>query len=86
MIINCPVYLEVDDKFTPQEGREFTLGIRQYLVDSIVKDLKGKPFYVNFPVTGKNYAVRVLTESEALARFGKNVSKSASQASKENQK
>jgi Cu/Ag efflux pump CusA len=79
MIINCPVYLEVDERFTPEEGREFTLALRQYLVSEIVKDTKGA-FQVKHTKDGKLYTIKVLTESEAIQRFGKSLNKVKSPA------
>lgn len=84
MIINCPVYLEVDGKFTPQEGRELSLGVRKFLVDAILKDTKGSINAVwtrNDGSGNTTLKFKVLSESEALARFGKSVSKAKSQAS-----
>jgi hypothetical protein len=73
MIINCPVYLEVDQRFTPTEGREFTLALREYLVTEIIKTPK-----VLFRVKHSNgvvYTIKVLKESEAIQRFGKPMQK-----------
>jgi hypothetical protein len=74
MIINCPIYLEVNEKFTPQEGREFSIGIRKFIVDQIVKDTRGTFKVVN-SVNQKVLTVKILTESEAVQRFGSRISK-----------
>jgi hypothetical protein len=68
MIINVPIYLEVDAKFSPQDGREFTLKLRKLIRDSISESNGGK-FRVKDD-DGRSYTIKILSENQAIARFG----------------
>lgn len=67
MIINVPVYLEFDGKFTPQEGRELTLYLRKTVNDYIRKSSGG---YFNLEFPSGNLKVIILSEEQAINRFG----------------
>lgn len=69
MIINVPIYLEVEGKFTPQEGRELTLYLRRTVID-YVRKTSGGYFNVDLPEGRKR--IEILSEAQAINRFGTN--------------
>jgi len=73
MIINCPVYFEVDEKFAPAEGREFVLGFRKFFRDYLATSSGGK-FKVRHD-NGRIYTIKILSEKQAVDRFGAKVTK-----------
>lgn len=68
MIINCPIYLEVEEKFTPVEGREFTLQLRKLVLEQLQKSSGGK-FRIKTD-QGRVMTIKILSEAQAVARFG----------------
>jgi hypothetical protein len=73
MIINCPIYLEVEQKFTPEEGREFTLGIRKLLRDHLAASTGGSLKIKTDK--GQILTIKILSEKQAVDRFGAKVTK-----------
>lgn len=71
MIINVPVYLEVEGHFSPQEGKELAMILRKLLNDFIRKE-SGGHFFLNSDQGQKT--VKVLSEQQAINRFGVNQS------------
>jgi len=72
MIINCPIYLEVEAKFTPEDGREFTVGIRKLLRDQLVASTGGS-LKVRTD-KGQTLTIKILSEKQAIDRFGAKMS------------
>lgn len=68
MIVNCPVYLEVEEKFTPEQGREFTIGIRKLLRDHLVASTGG--FFQIRTDQGQKLKIKILSEKQVIDRFG----------------
>lgn len=73
MIINVPVYLEIEGKFSPVEGKELTLGLRKLLRDQLFTATGGK-LRVRTD-EGRILNVSLLSEQQALNRFGAKLSK-----------
>lgn len=73
MIINVPVYLEIEGKFSPVEGRELTLGLRKLLRDSLFNTTGGKLRVKTDE--GRILNVVILSEQQAINRFGARLSK-----------
>lgn len=73
MIINVPVYLEIEGHFSPLEGKEITLGLRKLLKDQLFNATGGK-LRVRTD-EGRILNVAILSEQQALNRFGAKLSK-----------
>lgn len=68
MIVNCPIYIEVDLKFNPQDGKEFTMYMRKFISDWVAKESGGA---FRFQTSeGKPVRVKILSETEVIRRFG----------------
>lgn len=73
MIVNCPIYVEVEAKFTPEEGKIFTRRIRKLLRDHLLQATHGSLKVRDDE--GRILTIKFLSEQEALTRFGTKVSK-----------
>jgi hypothetical protein len=75
MIINVPIYLEIEGKFSPVEGRELTLGLRKLLRDSLFESTGGKLRVKTDE--GRILTVALLSEQQAINRFGARLTKAS---------
>lgn len=70
MIINVAIYLDVEGKFPPDEGRTVAVGIRREFHQGLFKYLQKDMIYKD-SLNGKTYKVRLLSENEAVQKFAR---------------
>lgn len=67
MIINVPIYLEVNGRFTPEEGRELSIAMRRALFEFVRKQSGG---FFKLETSDGIRRVEILSEQQAVNRFG----------------
>lgn len=69
MIVNVTMYLDIDGKFSPEQGRQVAVGVRREFIKDIVKIVGNQKMVYKDSSNGSSYPVVLLSEDQAIQRF-----------------